>query len=498
MLKRIFQLRRLLAVCAGIFLAMAFISTAGTQEEPFDAAAAVEDLTAGLDQAWLMIAAFLVFFMQLGFAMVEAGFVRAKNTTNILMKNVLDACIGGLVFFAIGFGLAYGVDDSGDANKLFGFGNFFLADFDSYAFWIFQFAFAATAATIVSGSMAERTKFSAYLIYTTFISALIYPIVVHWAWDANGWLANAFLSEDALGANGYMDFAGSGVVHMVGGTAGLVGAMIVGPRIGRFTGGKINVIPGHSMAMGTLGMFVLWVGWYGFNPGSTLALSGGFAALAAKVAVTTTLAAAAGAVTATLVSKARSGVYDFGLTINGILGGLVGITAGCAVVDPWAAIVIGAVAALVVMGAIELLDRLHIDDPVGAAPVHLGAGLWGVLAVGLFATNDGITAAFTGPTEQYGLLVGGGAEQLGIQALGAAAIIGWTAATSGVLFLAIKFTIGLRVDEHEELMGLDLGEHGMPAYNFGDVLGIDSTGGAPGAVPAARLAGASHPASPAQ
>lgn len=496
MLRHIFQFRRLLAVFAGIFLAMAFISTAGAQEE-FDAAAAVEDLTAGLDQAWLMIAAFLVFFMQLGFAMVEAGFVRAKNTTNILMKNVLDACIGGLVFFAVGFGLAYGVSDEGDANKLFGFGNFFLNDFDAYAFWIFQFAFAATAATIVSGSMAERTKFSAYMVYTTFISALIYPIVVHWAWDSHGWLANSFLSEDSLGANGYLDFAGSGVVHMVGGTAGLVGAIIVGPRLGRFTAGSANVIPGHSMALGTIGMFVLWVGWYGFNPGSTLALSGGFAALAAKVAVTTTLAACAGAVTATLLSKARTGVYDMGLTINGILGGLVAITAGCAVVDPWAAIVIGAVGAVVVMLAIDLLDFLKIDDPVGAAPVHLGGGLWGVLAVGLFSTNDGITAAFTGPTDQYGLLMGGGVEQLGIQALAAAAIIGWTAAASGVLFLVIKYTIGLRVSEEEEVTGLDLGEHGMPAYTFGDVTG-QATRPAGTASSPSPYAASSSPAAPVQ
>ena len=489
-----FQVRRLLAVGVGIFFAMALVSTAGAQEESFDAAAAIDDLTAGLDQMWLMLAAFLVFFMQLGFAMVEAGFVRAKNTTNILMKNVLDACVGGLAFFAVGYGLAYGL--SGEAsNKFFGDGFFFLNSFENYAFWIFQFAFAATAATIVSGSMAERTKFSAYLVYTFFISALIYPIVVHWAWDANGWLANAYLSADAIGANGYMDFAGSGVVHMVGGTAGLVGAMIVGPRIGKFSGGRINAIPGHSIALGTLGMFVLWVGWYGFNPGSTLALSGGFASLAAKVAVTTTLAACAGGVTATLMSKARTGVYDMGLTINGILGGLVGITAGCAVVDPWASIVIGSVAAIIVISVVELLDRLRIDDPVGAAPVHLGAGLWGVLSVGLFATNDGITAAFTGPTEQYGLLVGGGAEQLAVQALGAGAIIAWTAVTSAVLFTAIKFTVGLRVSQEEELSGLDLGEHGASAYNFGDVTGEGAYASAAGGVPAGRLAGVPNAAS---
>jgi Amt family ammonium transporter len=472
------------AIIAGMFIAMAFISTAGAQEE-FDAAAAVEDLVTGLDTLWLMLAAFLVFFMQLGFAMVESGFVRAKNTTNILMKNVLDACIGGLAFFAVGYALAYGVDGNGEAGSFFGFGNFFLNDFDSYAVWIFQFAFAATAATIVSGCMAERTKFSAYLVYTAFITALIYPIVVHWAWDGNGWLT-AF-KDDPIGTNGYIDFAGSGVVHMVGGFAGLMGAILVGPRLGKFTGGRINAIPGHSLALGTLGMFVLWVGWYGFNPGSTLALSGGFAALAAKVAVTTTLAAAAGGVTAVLISKARTGVYDMGLTINGILGGLVGITAGCATVEPWAAIVIGAVAATIVIAGIEALDRLHIDDPVGAFPVHGLGGLWGVLAVGLFSTQNGIGTAYA-ETDQYGLLVGGGVEQLGIQALGAGAIIGWTVVTSGLLFAAIKFTIGLRVSEQEEIEGLDIGEHGSAAYNFGDIVGAGLYGSSTGAVPATTLA----------
>ncbi|HXK34639.1 MAG TPA: ammonium transporter [Dehalococcoidia bacterium] len=496
MLGKLYRWRRIVAVSLAAVTALAIVNVAGAQEEGFDAEAAVTDLTTGLDTAWLLLAAFLVFFMQLGFAMVEAGFVRAKNTTNILMKNVLDACIGGIAFFAVGYGLAYGLNGA-ESNMFFGDGHFFLNSFDNYAFWIFQFAFAATAATIVSGCMAERTKFSAYLVYTAFISALVYPIVVHWAWDGNGWLANAYLSADAIGANGYMDFAGSGVVHMVGGTAGLVGAIIVGPRIGKFTGGKINAIPGHSIALGTLGMFVLWVGWYGFNPGSTLALSGGFAALAAKVAVTTTLAACAGGVTAVVLSKLRTGAYDMGLTINGILGGLVGITASCAIVDPWASIVIGAVGAAIVMAGVELLDRLHIDDPVGAAPVHLGAGLWGVLAVGLFATDEGITAAFTGPTEQYGLLVGGGAEQLGVQALGAAAIVGWTAVTSAVLFLAIKYTIGLRVSEQEELEGLDQGEHGASAYNFGDVVGAGThTHGASGSVPSVTpgFAGASNPA----
>ncbi len=494
MLRRMFQFRRIFAICAGIFLAMALIHTVGAQDTPVDdTAARIDDLTSGLDQAWLMIAAFLVFFMQLGFAMVEAGFVRSKNTTNILMKNVLDACVGGIAFYCVGFGLAFGL--RGDSAPGFvGNGTFFLNGFSDYAFWIFQFAFAATAATIVSGAMAERTKFSAYLVYTFFISALIYPVVVHWAWDSNGWLT-AF-TDDPIGTNGYIDFAGSGVVHMVGGFAGLVGAILVGPRIGKFgKDGGTNVIPGHSIALGTLGMFVLWVGWYGFNPGSTLALSGGFAAIAAKVAVTTTLAACAGGVTATLVSKARSGVYDMGLTINGILGGLVAITAPCATVEPWAAIIIGAVAAVVVMAGVEFLDRIHIDDPVGAVSVHGFAGIWGVLSVGLFATQDGIGSAYA-PTDQYGLFMGGGVEQLGIQALGAAAIIAWTCVMSGILFGAIKIFMGLRVSEEEELEGLDLGEHGSVAYNFGDVLGAGAhvSSMMPGS--GAALAGASSTAAP--
>ncbi len=451
------RLRRPLGILGGMLLALALFSTAAAQEEPtMDDQLA--DLTAALDTGWLLVTAFLVFFMQAGFAMVESGFVRSKNTTNILMKNVLDACVGGLFFWAFGYAIAYGV--SGEAsNGFMGDGQFFLKDFDNWASWIFQFAFAATAATIVSGAMAERTKFSAYLIYTAFISAIVYPFVVHWAWDANGWMS-AF-NEDPFMGEGYIDFAGSGVVHMVGGTAGLVGAMLVGARMGRFDDGKSTPILGHSVSLGVLGMFILWFGWYGFNPGSTLALSGGFADLAAKVAVTTTLSACAAAVTAVIVSKAMTGKYDMGLVVNGILGGLVGITAGCATLEPWAAIVVGAGATIVVMLVTQLLDTLRIDDPVGAVPVHLGAGLWGVLAVGLFSSQSGIEVAYGGESGAYGLLLGGGGEQLVAQAIGAAAILGWTAALSLLVFGGIKLTMGLRVGREEELAGLDQGEHGI-------------------------------------
>jgi ammonium transporter, Amt family len=449
--------RRFIAVFVGGLVALALISSAAAQEPTTQDQ--INDLVTGLDSAWLMLAAFLVFFMQAGFAMVEAGFVRSKNVGNILMKNLLDACVGCLAFFAVGWGLAYGL--SGDASSGFaGNGHFFLHDFHDWPAWIFQFAFAATAATIVSGAMAERTKFSAYLVYSAFITALVYPIVVHWAWDSNGWLT-AF-KDDPIGANGYIDFAGSGVVHMVGGFAGLVGAMVVGPRLGRY-GSAGKPIAGHSISLATLGVFILWFGWYGFNPGSTLALSGGFAAIAAKVAVNTTLAAGAGAVATVFLSKMRTGYYDVGLVLNGTLAGLVAITAPCATVEPWAAVLIGMIASPVMMIAVETLDKLKIDDPVGAVAVHGFGGLWGVLSVGLFSSQTGIGNAYA-PTDSYGLFLGGGFGQLGIQALGAFAIIGWTVATSAVLFLALKFTIGLRVSPEEEEKGLDFFEHGSQAY----------------------------------
>ena len=462
MVEKVLRFRRPLAILMGGGLALAWVASAAAQS-PEDNAASIEDLIAAIDQAWLMIAAFLVFFMQAGFAMLEAGFVRSKNTINILMKNVLDASVGAIAFWAVGWALAYGVDSEGSASAIVGTHNFFLSGVDDYAGWIFQFAFAATAATIVSGAMAERTKFQAYLFYSVFVTAIIYPVVVHWAWDGNGWLT-AF-KDDPIGTNGYIDFAGSGVVHMVGGFTGLMGAIIVGPRIGRFSRSGANPIPGHNMSIAVLGMFILWFGWYGFNPGSTLGLSGGFAALAAKVAVNTTLAAGAGAIAMVALSKLRTGKYDIGLTINGALGGLVGITAPCATVDPWAAVVIGGVAAVVVLIGVETLEKIGIDDPVGAVSVHGFAGIWGVLAVGLFSAEGGIAQAYVA-SDQYGLLLGGGIEQLGIQALGAASIIVWTTVTSGILFLVIKYTIGLRVPEEEELRGLDLGEHGNEAYPY--------------------------------
>jgi len=472
------RLHRPIGMLGGALLAMAVVSAAAAQEETVTDEA-VLDLIGALDTTWLMVAGFLVFFMQAGFAMLTAGFVRAKNTANILMKNMIDACVGGLSFFAVGWSFAYGSSDS--SNGFIGMGDFFLNDFTDYAGWFFQFAFAAAAATIVAGSLAERLKFSAYLVYTVVITAFIYPIVVHWAWDANGWMT-AFKGdpEDLFMANGYVDFAGSGVVHMVGGWAGVVGAALLGARKGKFGPlGQVNAIPGHNIAIASLGMFILWFGWYGFNPGSTLVLTGGGAELAAKVAVNTTLAACSGGVAMVLFSKFKTGRYDPGLLINGILAGLVGVTAPCATIEPWAAIVIGAVGALVMYGGIVVLDKLKIDDPVGAFPVHGCAGLWGVLAVGLFSTEDGMAGAGYQVADKYGLLVGGGAEQFMMQIIGAASIIAWVVATAFILFFAIKKTIGLRVPDEEEERGLDLIEHGLDAYpDFGPTgPGVFSSGG---------------------
>lgn len=502
--RRTFPKKRLIA---GGVLSMAAVLLWGAEamaqgvDEPTTAIEQVSQSVTTLSQTtnllWVVIGAALVIFMQAGFAMVEAGFVRAKNVTNILMKNILDCSMGAIAFYAVGWGIAYGVSGA-ESNGFAGDGHFFLKGFDDYAGWIFQFAFAATAATIVSGAMAERTKFSAYLVYSVFISAFIYPVVVHWGWDANGWMT-AF-TDDTLMANGYIDFAGSGIVHMVGGFAGLMGAMIVGARLGKYDGsGRVNPIPGHNIGIAVLGMFILWFGWYGFNPGSTLALSGGAAALAARVAVTTTLSAAAGVTTAAMYSKVTTGKYDMGLTINGALAGLVAITAPCATVDPWAAVVIGVVGSLVMMGGVRLLDNLKIDDPVGAVSVHGIAGAWGVIAVGLFSSESGLANAGYGDPASYGLLLGGGAEQLVMQLVGLGAILGWTIVTAGALFLAIKYTIGLRVSEEEEIRGLDVDEHGLEAYPefSGSPLGVFGVGSEivdPGARGRAALEGGMNPA----
>ena len=438
--------------------ALAVGTSTAMAQEPLEL---IDDLTKAIDTGWLLITAVLVLFMQVGFAFLEAGFIRSKNVVNILMKNILDVSIGAIAYWAVGFAIAYGAAEA--ATGFFGAGNYFLNDFDDYPTWIFQFAFAATAATIVSGAMAERTKFHAYLIYTVVITALIYPVVTHWVWDGAGWLT-AF-TDDPIGDNGFIDFAGSTVVHSVGGWAALVGAIMVGARRGKYNAdGSVNAIPGHSMPLGMLGVMILWIGWYGFNPGSTLGLTGGLAAIAARVAVTTTLAAGAGGATAMAISWIRYKNTDLTLTLNGVLGGLVAITAPTATVDPWAAVVIGVVAGAVIIFGVELLDRLRIDDPVGAVPVHLFNGIWGTLAVGLFTSQAFMLDAYGVETSSYGLLMGGGVNMLLVQVLGIVAVGAWVVVLSVILFGAIRLITGLRVSAEEEESGLDVGEHRMEAY----------------------------------
>ena len=415
----------------------------------------IADLILAVDTIWFVIAGILVFFMQAGFGLLEAGFVRVKNTSNILMKNVLDASLGGVVWWAVGFGFAFGTSQGG----FIGGHSFFpalggLTETDGVseaAVFFFQWAFAATAATIVSGALAERTKFSAYLFYTVFITGLIYPVVINWGWGG-GW----------LGDLGFMDYAGSTLVHSVGAWAGLAGAFLLGPRIGKYASdGTVTAIPGHNMSMAALGMFILWFGWYGFNPGSTLGLTGGLATEAAWIAINTTLAAGAGAVVAMGVAKFRYGKADLGLTINGALAGLVSITAGCGFVEPWAAVLIGGIGGILVVFSVAFFDKIRIDDPVGAISVHGTCGVWGTLAVGLFATAG---AAEAWGAKSHGLFMGGNIEALGVQLAGVLAVLAWTLLTAGILFFVIKKTIGLRVSEAEELAGLDVQEHGIGAY----------------------------------
>jgi Amt family ammonium transporter len=403
-------------------------------------------LTEQLDTLWLLIAAVLVFFMQAGFAMVEAGFTRAKNASNIIMKNLMDFAIGSFLFFVAGFGLMYGENIAG---LIGGSGFINPTTIDTPVSILFQTVFCATAATIVSGAMAERTKFVSYLIYSAFISLIIYPIAGHWLWGG-GWLSDL----------GMIDFAGSTLVHSVGGWAALVGAKLLGPRIGKYRkDGTPNAIPGHNIIIGALGVFILWFGWFGFNPGSTLALDVSIG----HIAMTTNLAAAMGAITVMFLSWIKFGKPDVSMTLNGALGGLVAITAGCASVSMWGAIAIGVIAGIVVTFGIGFVEKtLKIDDPVGAVTVHGLCGAAGTLSVGLFATAS--AGELTGMGSINGLFYGGGFAQLGVQALGVVAYLAWTLVTAFILFKTIKSTVGLRVTKEEEIMGLDLGEHGSESY----------------------------------
>ena len=409
---------------------------------------------------WFLIGAALVFWMQAGFAMVEAGFTRAKNSGNIIMKNLMDFCIGTVMFILIGFSLLLGEDLMGLIGKP-GFDLFTAyASFD-WSNFVFNLVFCATTATIVSGAMAERTKFLSYCIYSGVISALIYPIEAHWIWGG-GWLAQM----------GFHDFAGSCAIHMVGGISALIGAKILGPRIGKFEKDKsgkvikVNAFPGHNLPIGALGVFILWLGWYGFNGAAATSVE-----QLGSIFVTTTIAPAVATVVCMIFTWIKYGKPDVSMCLNASLAGLVAITAPCDVTDGFGAIIIGAVAGVLVVFGVWLLDyKLHVDDPVGAVAVHMMNGIWGTIATGLFATSS------APGSEIDGLFYGGGFHQLGLQLLGFAAVAAWTAVTITITFYVIKAVVGLRVTEEEEIIGLDATEHGLPsAYSGFSIMDISNS-----------------------
>ena len=401
------------------------------------------------DTLWVLVAAFLVFFMQAGFAMVESGFTRAKNAVNILMKNLIDFSMGSIAYWAIGFAIMFGT-----GGWFMGFSGWFVptetdafsslewSSVPTHAAWLFQLVFAATAATIVSGAMAERTRFRSYLVYSVFITGIIYPIVGHWIWGG-GWLLNL----------GMLDFAGSTVVHSTGGWLALMGAIVLGARTGKFDGnGRPRVIAGHNLPLAALGVFILWLGWFGFNPGSQMAADASSIAL---IAVTTNIAAAAGAIASMITAWIRLGKPDAGMALNGALAGLVAITAPCAFVEPWAAVVIGAIAGVVVVFSVLLFESFKVDDPVGAISVHGTCGALGTILLGVFHNEQGIL---------YAANKGEAFKFLGVQFLGVIAVLVWCVITGYILFSAIKAVVGLRVSQEEEMEGLDLREHGASAY----------------------------------
>ena len=424
---------------------------------------------------WFLIGVAFVFWMQAGFAMVETGFTRAKNAGNILMKNLMDFCIGTVVFILIGFGLLLGEDLLGFIGKP-GFDIFTSYENFDWSNFVFNLVFCATTATIVSGAMAERTKFLSYCIYSAVISALIYPIEAHWIWGG-GWLAQL----------GFHDFAGSCAIHMVGGISAIIGAKLLGPRIGKFTKDKdgkivkVNAFPGHNLPIGCLGVFILWLGWYGFNGAAAASVEE-----LGSIFLTTTIAPAIATVVCMIFTWVKYGKPDVSMSLNASLAGLVAITAGCDVTDAFGAIVIGGVAGVLVVFGVWLLDyKLHIDDPVGAVAVHCLNGIWGTIAVGLFATDtapafargvgDGVTYG-ANQIAAVGLFYGGGFKQLGLQLLGFVTVAAWTTITITIAFLVIKATVGLRVSEEEEIVGLDSCEHGLAsAYSGFSIMDVSNT-----------------------
>ncbi|TDI51873.1 MAG: ammonium transporter, partial [Acidobacteria bacterium] len=411
MMKMALKRRLVIVTGATAMLVVGPLSAAAYAQE-----VSIRDVAAAVDSVWIVIAAILVMFMQAGFALVEAGFTRAKNAGNIIMKNVMDFSLGGITYWAFGFALAYGGSSVGG---FVAYGDVFFFDDPARAGeWFFQVVFAATAATIISGAIAGRMKFTSYLLFTPLVTGIMYPIVTHWVWGG-GWLAEI----------GFFDFAGSGVVHMLGGAAALAGVIVIGPRIGKYDEfGTSRSIPGHSVTLAALGVFILWFGWYGFNAGSTLTLGNPNAV--ALIVINTTLAAASGAILAMLVAWVKFGKPDVTIAFNGVLAGLVGITASCNIVTPLAAIAIGAIAGIVVVLGLLLLDRLRVDDPVGAISVHGLCGIWGTLAVGLMGLKS-----LGAPSD--GLLVGGGIHMLGVQALGVTTSLAFVAVTMWVVFKLI-------------------------------------------------------------
>ena len=410
-----------------------------------------------LDTVWMLLAAMLVFWMQPGFALCEAGFTRSKNTANILFKNFVDFMLGSVLFFFVGFGFMFGSDGAGFIGAPnWGDLSFYKSDLPVEGFLMFETVFCATSATIVSGAMAERTKFSMYIVYSFFISLFIYPVEGHWTWGG-GWLCNDAAESFMMTTFGHVfhDFAGSAIVHSVGGVLALIGAIALGPRRGKYdANGKSRAIPGHSLILAALGVFILWMGWFGFNPGSQLAATGEVNRIAiSHVFLTTNLAAACGGIATMFVTWMKYGKPSFSLTLNGVLAGLVGITAGCDAVDAWGAIIIGLVCGTVLVYAIEFIDRkLHIDDPVGASSVHGVCGILGTLMTGLFSVSEG-------------LFYGHGWGFLGAEAFGILIIDLWAAVTGVILFYSIKKIHGLRVSARIEDEGLDIYEHGETCYN---------------------------------
>lgn len=432
-----------------------------------------------VNNTYLLFSAFLVFSMQLGFAMLCAGSVRAKNTMNIMLTNVLDAAAGGLFYYLFGFAFAFGRGDHG--NSFIGHYSFALKDVPSenydYSYFLFQWAFAIAAAGITSGSIAERTQFVAYLIYSSALTGFVYPVVSHWVWSPDGWLS-ASKSDSLLFGSGVYDFAGSGVVHLVGGLAGLWGALIEGPRIGRFDQeGRPVTLRGHSASLVVLGTFLLWFGWYGFNPGSFVTIlvpygSGSFEgqwSAIGRTAVTTTLAGCSAALTTLFGRRLLSGNWNVLDVCNGLLGGFAAITAGCSVVEPWAAVICGFVSAWVLIFCNYLAAKFKYDDPLEAAQLHGGCGTWGIIFTALFAKKEYVLQAYPGRSSRpYGLFMGGGGRLLAAHIIDILVILGWVSATMGPLFYVLHKLGLLRISVEDEVAGMDLTKHGGTAYIYRD------------------------------